>query len=305
MTPRDFRYLRNWYFYDDYVFHVDSLRGLIKIAERSRYQPNYAKMPFAVLRTFSDNLLNGSTWCWAFLCLSLIFFSNRKNGWVPWMSVILLSIPYLYLLLVNRVAGHVVVGIWAYAVVFVLFFVSRDDCLGKKQTKSFLQLIALVCIASLFMAGTYVIYEKVPKNSIKEEIKNGADWDAFLEYAAKHDDDVFLLPFGRYKDLADYLCWPYVSVKPGSWDNIYSSGYWNIHLPAMDRELRKRGVGNIIKDIKKDNVYVLNDIEALSLAPFYKDHYHEVLEIDTLRSFGNILLLKYHVGGVQDENASN
>lgn len=304
-NSRDFRYLAAWYFYDNHVFHLDSLRGLIKIAERSRYQPNYVKMPFALLRAFSDSLLRGSAWCWAFLCLTLIFFSNRRSGWIPWISVILLSIPYLYLLLVNRVVEHVVVGVWAYAVVFVLFFISKEDCLEKKQTKSFLQLIALLCIANLLVAGTCVVFDKVSKNSVKEEMKNSADWEAFLEYAKKHPDDAFLLSFDRYKDFATYINTAYTSIKPGSWDNIYSSGYWNIHLPAVEKELQKRGVQNIIRDVKKDNVYVLNDEHALSLVPYYKDHYHEVLEIDTLKSFGTILLLKYREGGMQDENVAN
>ena len=32
----------------------------------------------------------------------------------------------------------------------------------------------------------------------------------------------------------------------------------------------------------------------MSLVPFYIDHYHEKLSIDTLRYFGDMPLLKYH-----------
>ncbi|MBR2863802.1 MAG: hypothetical protein IKB97_09700 [Bacteroidaceae bacterium] len=295
LPRRDFRYLRSWYFYDNNVFSLDSMRALIKIAERSRYVPNYTKMPFAVMRALSNTLLKGSVWCWALLCIAIIFFSNRRNWWVPWVSIGLISIPYTYLLMVNRVVGHVEVGVWVFAVIFVLSFIQKEDILDKKQTNSFLQIIGLVCIASLIISGTYVAFDKVSKapTVIGETT---ADWTAFCNYAKKHPDDVFLLPFGRYKDLATHINHAYAAVEPGSWDNIYSSGYWNIHLPAMERELNKRGVSNIIKDVWHDNVYVVADEDALSLAPFYSDHYHEQLTIDTLMHFGKIDLLKYRKG---------
>lgn len=304
MNSRDFRYLRAWYFYDNNVFSLDSMKALIKIADRNRYEPNYVKMPFAIARAISNTLLKGYVWCWALLCLALIFFSNKRNWWVPWVSVGLVSIPYTYLLMVNRVVDHVEVGVWALAVVFVLVFINKDDILDKKQSKSFLQIIGLVCIASLIISGTYVAFDRVSKRC-KPTDGNPADWAAFQEYTNAHPDDAFLLPFGRYKEFASHIDNAYSAVPPGSWNNIFSTGYWNIHLPAMEQELQKRGVSNIIKDITHDNVYVVADENALSLAPYHFDHYHQRLVIDTVKTFGNLELLKYRIGENDDENAQH
>lgn len=304
MISRDYRYLRSWYFYDNNVFSLDSMKALIKIANRNRFEPNYVKMPFAILRAISDSLSRGSVWCWALLCLAIIFFSNKRNWWVPWASVGLISIPYAYLLLVNRMVNHVEVGIWIFAVVFVLFFVNKDDFHEKKQTKSFMQVIGLVCIASLIISGTYIAFDKSSKDS-EITSQNVHDWSAFLEYTKTRPNDVFLLPFGRYKEFATQINHAYSAVKPNSWNNIFSSGYWNIHLPAMEHELNKRGVKNIIRDVTNDNVYVVADENALSLAPYYHDHYHQKLIIDTLKHFGNIDLLKYHIGETDNDDAQN
>ena len=73
----------------------------------------------------------------------------------------------------------------------------------------------------------------------------------------------------------------------------------------MNRELEKRGVANVIKDVWHDNVYVVSDEQKLSLAPYYKDHYHEKLDVDTLTTFGNIDLLKYRKGEPENENAQH
>lgn len=304
MNSRDFRYLRAWYFYDNNVFSLDSMKTLIKIADRNRYQPNYAKMPFAIARAISNTLLKGSVWCWALLCLVLIFFSNRKNWWVPWVSVGLISIPYTYLLMVNRVVDHVEVGVWAFAVIFVLAFINKDDVLNKKQTKGFLQIIGLVCLASLIISGTYIAYDKVSKRGKSTEDAT-ADWITFLNYAQSHPNDAFLLPFGRYKEFATYINHAYKPVASGSLNNIFSTGYWNIYLPAMERELKSRGVSNIIKEVTLENVYVVADENALSLAPFHHDHYHQRLIIDTVKTFGNIEILKYRIGENEDENAQH
>ena len=295
---RNYRYLHSWYFYDNNVYHLDSLRNLISIAERYRYEPNYVKMPIAILREVADSLLSGSTWCWALVCLALIFFSNQKNWWVPWFSFALIGIPYTYLLLVNRVVGHVTSGVWIFVVLFALFFVRKEDILEKKQTKSFIQIIYLVCLACVIISATNIAFDRISRTSSIETEKQ-PDWAGFAQYAKKHPDDVFLLPFSQYKNLARHLENTHRAITPGSLDNIHSTGYWNIHLPAIDKELKKRGVTNIFHDIKKENVYVIGDDNSMSFVPFYNDHYHEKLSIDTLRYFGNMPLLKYHLEEAQ------
>ena len=291
---RNYRYLHAWYFYDNNVFHLDSLKNLISIAERYRYELNYVKMPLAILKAIADTLLSGSTWCWALICLALIFFSNCKNWWVPWFSFVLIGIPYTYLLLVNRVVGHVEAGIWIFVVLFVLFFVDKEDILEKKQAKSFIQIIYLVCLACVIISATNIAFDKISKNSSIEAEKQ-PDWAEFVQYAKEHPDDVFLLPFDRYKNMARSIENTHKAITPGSLDNIHSTGYWNIHLPAIDNELKKRGVTNIFHDIKNENVYVIGDENSMSFVPFYMDHYHGKLTIDTLRYFGDMPLLKYHL----------
>jgi len=291
---RDLRYLNAWYFYDNHVFSQDSLINLIKYAERYRFEPNYAKMPFAVVRTISNTLMRGSVWCWALLCLSLIFFSNKKSWWIPWTSVLLLCIPYTYLLMVNRIVNHVESGIWAYAVIFVLSFLRKEDIPEDSRAKTYLQAIAFVCFAGVLLASGQIALGSSFKNA-RADKQYDVNWDAFLQYAAKQNDDVFLLSFDRYQALATYRGNIYKAVTPRSLDNIYSTGYWNIHLPAMNCELKKRGVSNIFKDIKNKNVYMMDDVVSLSFVPYYNEHYHEKLEIDTLRTFGTMRMLKYHL----------
>ena len=297
---RDLRYLKAWYFYDNNVFSLDSMNALIKIAQRSLYEPNYLKMPFFVARSISDSLMKGSVWCWLLLCLAIIYFSNKKYWWVPWVSLAIIAICYTYLALVNRVAPHVEAGIWGYAVIFALFYAYKSNFDESKQTKKLIKIFLLIGIIGLANNITLFELDKIHRASKAKNIQ-AADWESFLQYTKNNPSDVFLLPFDRYKELGSFLGKTYKAIEPGSWNNILSTGYWNIHLPAMNRELQKRGVSNMFKDIINDNVFVLNDKHSLSFAPFYRDHYHEDLAIDTVKHFGKLFISKYRVKELTDE----
>lgn len=151
-----------------------------------------------------------------------------------------------------------------------------------------------MCLASIVICSTNIAFEKISKATSIEAEKQ-PDWAGFMQYAKEHPDDVFLLPFDRYKNMARSIENTHKAIVPGILNNIHSTGYWNIHLPAINRELKKRGVTNIFRDIKKDNVYVIGDNMSMSFIPFYSDHYHEKLSIDTLHYFGDMPLLKYHL----------
>ena len=307
LNSQDLTYLQAWYFYDKNVFSLDSMRHLIEIADRHHYEPNYAKFPIAIIFVMSDFLMRGSMWCWALLCLSLIFFSNKKNWWVPWVSIGLVALPYTYLLWVNRVVDHVEVGVWVLAIVFVMFFMRKEDVLGQKQTTFFLRIVGIIGVLSLVILGINIALDRMHQAAKAAQPASGTqeDWNSFFSYAKTHPNDVFLLPFERYKEFSNKINHVFSAVEPGSWNNIHSTGYWNMYLPAIERELEKRGVTNLIKDVTKDNVYIISETTALSLAPFYKIHYHTRLKTDTLMSFGNIKLLKYRPRENEDEQTQH
>lgn len=298
LFSRDIRFLRSWYFYDNDVFSVDSLNKKIEFVKRNLFVPNYAKMPVAILRAISNNFSRPIFWSWLIFSAMLVFFSTRKNRYLPWVSLGYVAVGYLYLLLVNRVLIHVEMGIWVYAIALMIAFMDSATLDFRRLKKVVLCVLVFVSWGGVIYAGVDLFYDVTEKKSFDED-KGDSDWEGFWNYSMERSDDVFLLPFGRYKDLAAFKGTPYKAIEPGSWNNIFSTGYWNLHLPAMERELEKRGVKNLFRDITNDNVYVVSDIFERSFVPFYQDHYHERLVIDTVASFGKMRLLKYRRAEVE------
>lgn len=296
MSGRDFLLLKRWMMYDTEKFCIDSLRPIVDICLRNKYEPNWERMPFSFFMAVSVALTRANGWCWVVVCLFLVLFPYKRSNWYPWVSLSLIALSLGYLLWVNRLVYRVETGVWLYAVVCAIPFLSKD--IVKKSGARFANM--LVCGIYL-LAVVFAIWAissqplKTQWNNLIETKEMTQDWSSFVDYAQQHSNEIFLLPFDRYKQLGTLKDKPYKSVAPGSWQNIIPLGYWNINLPSMKSELVKRGVVNPVKDIVNPNVFVVADKDILSLPDYYLRHYNQALVVDTVASFGEICLLKYQL----------
>lgn len=300
MSGMDFYLLKAWVFYDTDVFKVDSLLPIKEIAQNNLYKPNPKRMTVMFFLSISNALMRCSGWCWVLLCVILMMSPSRKANFYPWVSMSFIAVCIGYLLLVNRLVYHVESGVWLYAITTVIPFMSKD-CFAvnanfMKREKFF---AAGMIVLSVIFACIGISNQSSLKKSLSliETPEIPKEWSEFLEYTQKHPQDVFLLSFERYKELGSFKNPAYKAIEPGSWSNIFSWGYWNIHLPGMRDEFRKRGVSNPLRDIVRDNVYVMEDKGDPFLDAYYPFHYHESLRVDTVKTFGDLLLFKYRVKG--------
>jgi hypothetical protein len=296
----DFYLLKAWMFYDTEVLQIDSLKAIKNVAQNNLYKPNPKRMLAAFFLSISNALMRCSGWCWVLICSLLMLSSSRKANLYPWVSLCFIAVCIGYLLLVNRLVYHVESGVWLYAVISSIPFFAKEKfafntVLMKNEKFVLFGTVVLVIIFAFMGISSQVTLKK--SFSLIETPQMPKDWSDFVNYTQKHQDDVFLLSFERYKSLGTYKNPAYLAIEPGSWNNIFSWGYWNIHLPGMKEELKKRGVTNPVHDVVHDNVYVLEDDDALFLDSFYPFHYHTSLLVDTVQVFGKLHLIKYRAKG--------
>lgn len=298
MSGLDYNLLKSWVYYDTEVFCVDSLLPIKEVAQNNRYSLNWKRLPAAFFLAVSNTFTRSSGWCWVVLCLLLIMIGTKKSRLYPWISLGIVAVSIGYLLWVNRLVYHVESGVWLYAIVSAVpfleesFFKTNTFVLKKNNVLKFCLLLVSLTFAFVGILGQSSLKRTV---SLIETPALTNDWKSFLEYTQKHPDDVFLLSFEQYKALGSLKNPAYLAVEPGSWKNIYSWGYWNIHLPAMKKELSARGVENPLRDIVHNNVYVLQDGYQQPLEIFYENHYHKRIVSDTAAVFGALILQKYRL----------
>ena len=295
MVPLDFQLLCAWNFYDTQVFSKDSLDAIIKIANRNVYVENKQRLPAAVAMGISSAFTRNMAWCWCFVCVLILLFTEKKSRLYPWVSLALVVASYIYLLQLNRLVSHVEMGIWLYAAVMGIPLLQGGNAVSGVPSKISSRLPIIVSLFALvFFVATVLSLPKEHRNRAVfavPEMSN--DWRDFLEYANENINNVYLLSFYQYKDLGFVKDPPYRAAKLGSWQNIIPIGYWNINLPGMKRELEKRGVENPLRDIVNNNVYTIETGNNPSYQLFYKIHYHKNLAVDTVQTFGNLMVLKY------------
>jgi len=303
LSGQDFFMLKSWLFYDTDAFDIDSLEKIKKVAQNNLYEPNYKRVFVAILLAVSNVFVRPTGWCWTILCILLIVFGNKKGGLYPWTSLSIVAISIGYLLLVNRLVYHVESGIWLYAIVSAIPVLPPDfanKMAFPKRAKIYLVLIVVmaICFACVNISNQGSLKTQW---SLIEHPEKTDKWVSFIKYVESHPSDVFLLSFDKYKSLGTIKNPAYTAIAPGSWNNIFSWGYWNIHLPSMKNELAKRGVKNPVREAIQSNVYVVEDLENPILGVYLERHYHMQLTSDTVRKFGNdLMLLKYSIVNGKD-----
>ena len=296
MQSRDFRYMRSWIFHDTQVLSLDSLKPFVNVVKRNRYEVNSVKMPAALFLVLAGSFFKTNAWCWVVLCFAFFFFAPRRANWYAWGSLALICLCLGYLLYVNRVVSHVESGIWLYAIVSAIPMMKSNDFVIGKRLNKLPYLIGVLALGALVMAfsserniGNNRVLFGTPQMS--------KDWSNFARYIESRPDDVFLLYFSDYQYLATCKNPAYKSVAPRSWGNIIPVGYWNINLPGMKKEMAERGVDNPIRDLVKDNVYIMESDTLRKFERYYQVHYHQKVTRDTVASFGDMQLIKYRLDG--------
>ncbi|WP_297945761.1 hypothetical protein [uncultured Fibrobacter sp.] len=296
MQSRDFRYLRSWIFYDTEVLSLDSLRPFVNVVNRNRYEVNRARMPAALFLVLANSFFKTNAWCWIVLCFVFFFFAPKRANWYAWGSLALICLCLGYLLYVNRVVSHVESGIWLYAIVSAIPMMKpRDFAVGERLNK-LPYLIGVLALGALVMA--FSSERNVNNNRLlfgTPQMSN--DWSKLVGHIESHSNDVFMLYFNDYKYLATCRTPAYRAVAPRSWGNIIPVGYWNINLPGMKKEMAERGVSNPIRDLIKDNVYIVESDTLRKFDRYYQVHYHQKVLRDTVASFGDLQLIKYRLDG--------
>lgn len=298
MFGHDFLLLKQWMFYDTDVLQKDSLIPFVKVATNNLYEPNRSRLPVSFFLAVSNAFTRTSGWCWVVLCLLLILSGSKRAALFPWVSLGIIAVSIGYLLLVNRLVYHVESGIWLYAVVLAIPFL---DVSSLNHKLLFLKWAKVLWLSFIFISVIFAVIGISNQSRLKKEVsligavQTPQKWKDFLAYAKENQDKVFILSFDRYKELGEVRNPPYIAIGPGDFDNVFSWGYWNIHLPAMKKELAKRGVENPIRDIVHDNVFLMEDGNGPTLGLFYEEHYHQVLKVDTVKKFEDLVLIKYRL----------
>lgn len=293
LSGRDYDLLQRWVFYDTEAFSLDSLKPIVDVINRNRYNLNYAKLPAQLFFAVANSFWSVNAWCWGVLCLILFLGGSRKANLYSWVSLSLIALCLSYLLLQNRVVGYVENSIWLYAIFCAIPFVKEVD-FSENRFEKLPYLIYGLAMACFVLA--YTSQSKIENDrTLFGFPKKSTDLQSLMQTVESHPDNVYLFPFNSYKEYALFYGNILKAAMPKSMGNIIPIGYWNINHPGMIQEMKSRGVQNPLRDIVKENVFVVDEEYKLPLQNFYRRHYGDSIAVDTVVKYGSKSLLKYRL----------
>lgn len=288
----DYQLLNRWTFYDTEVFSVDTLRSIARVVNKYSYPMRWHTMPKAVLDWFCRSLEKPGFW--AFLFFSMLMFVSKDDKCpYAWSALLIMFLLTAYLLYRQRFVYRVETGLWLYATTLSIPFIKK---IRQIPTKVFYVVagLALISVCSFFAySGTYV---RSTRNgnlwNVAQRAKNiSQEHKALFDHIqSTSDNSVFFANMNTYMTLSNYRNPPYLSEPIGSWKKIAPLGYWTPYFPDIENHLRSVGVSNPIHDLVLDNVFVINEG---GLADFLQKHYYDSVDVQVVKEFDDIKILKY------------
>ncbi len=290
-SGKDFTMLTNWTFYDNEVFAPDSIRIITDVIDKYFFRNNLRSWPILVFGALQKSVQSPIFFAWMLFCFALFVLRTKKDLWV-WLSLAMALSLIGYLLNLQRLVYRVETGLWLYATILTIPLLKEHYNISKKIVVMIVVLIAMCNLCVFAISGFQVRSPNTGELvSVQNEMVDYADYNGFQAYMdSLSDSTVFFMKMNSYMRLSRKRNPPYLAEPKGSWDRIYSFGFWTPYFPDVEKSFRRRGVSNPIKDVILDNVFVID--EPL-LADFLERHYYEKVQVDTVRNFGGMVVYKY------------
>ena len=292
-SGKDYAMLTEWIFYDNEVFAPESIRIVTDVIGRYIFKNPVQSLPIKVLNTLKNFIYHPIFIAWIIFILAL-FLCNPKKGLWPWVSFMIAA--YLIALLLNqqRLIYRVETGIWLYATVLTVPLLKERFKISNKIAFGALAIIALCNLYSYATTGQEIRSADTGGNELsRDEIVDSTDYKGFWSYMESlPDSTVFLMSMNSYMRLYRKGTPPYIAETRGSWNRIYSFGYWTPYFPDVETALHKHGITNPIRDVVKENVFV---VDEPSLEEFLELHHYDKVKKDSVRDFNHFVVYKYSV----------
>lgn len=285
----DYKLLRDWTFYDTEVFSVDSLNFYIKSIYKNKFSTNYLGLINSIISAISNTTNKPIFWIWLIFCAT-IFYSTKRTSY-PWISFCILAALIGYLLNIHRLVYRVELGFWIYATTLTIPFIGNLPQFSRKLSRIAITFLPICIFVTFWVDGKSVRDPTSGKSrqAIPSRIhyKNAIDFIDSLPQSS-----VVLVPHLQYIFMTDEKPSPYNSEPFGSWKKIIPMGYWTPYFPDVIQSLQEKGISNPLKDITKENVYVLSNGY---LADYIQRHHYKEnkIEVNVVKEFDVLKIYKY------------
>lgn len=319
ISENDYSMLKNWGFADTEFFTLEKMQQIAKIIQ-NHHKNITISMEELFERIQNREIVKYPVFMGSVLLLFLGIFLNPKRWWIQLGSM---GIGMMYLFYfsyrersIYRIEYAIFLGVFLCG---IYFWNSREksDNVTMLDTgqlkKQCAMVIAICCLANVILYIPDNSYKKVLPESRKQYIENTffVSWNynakkyrkvtnknktknELLQEMTRSKQNFYFMDFNTTIQTLYFEYSPWEALPIGYYDNfLYMSGVTS-NTPESIAILEKNNTTNPLKDLVKDNVYLIDNYGVEMKLTYLREHYYPGVRAELYKEIGGYQLWKIY-----------
>lgn len=316
LSENDYVLLRTWNFADPGFYTLELLQKVEKIVNDYQNEMvidrDYIKYELSTRNYWEYPAL------WACVILVLLSIVFNKKYW--WASLISAGGAYLYLcyfVATGRIVYRIEYAVFLGMFLAIFYFWDKKYCRILQNKLELCNvcgiLLLLLCIYQLptYRLNRWAewIYGEEYKNYVEDSFYNSWDYDSRRIRASVYNTDAFCALEEEMKNNSNNFYFMnfsttiqtlYLAYNPLNTEHIecmqnasYLSGV-TVNFPDILERLQKYSVEEPLKDMEKDNVYLIDNLYQDRIFEYLKEHYYPEARMELYKVIDGFKIWKFY-----------
>lgn len=316
ISETDYYILKGWSFGDDEYFDLEKME---KIAAIITEYNSSQKIDWGDLyeQIQERKILNYPVfWACAIILAMSIICQKKSYRYILVFGIGLLFEVYFFV--AGRVVYRVEYGIFLSVFLASVFLWKNENSrldFNNYDTQKVISILSVIIF--LVQIPIYIpdnSYKSIDKENRKEYIDSifGNSWDynalkyrkvvnyekqlnGLIEEIEEHPENFYFLDFGTTIQSLYFEWSPFQNLPIGYYNNnLYLAGITS-NLPSVNYILENRGIKSPLKDLVKDNIYLVDNYNLQLKLDYIREHYYPNVKADLYKEVGGYQIWKFYL----------
>lgn len=316
VSETDYYMMKSWNFADNDVFTLEKMQKTANIIKS--YHENLPIRKEDILdRLISRKLTSYPVFLLCIVTLFLGLYFNYDRWWIMLVSLGIGGGLFIYFCLRERYVYRIEFAIFLGIFFCGIYFWNERRLLYNESSKKMFKICYIVIL--FFLTGNILLYipdrsyqEVTSENRInyinhtfneswnyneqkyRKVVNKGKPQCELLTEINTNESNFYFLDFNTTIQTLYYEWSPWKSLKVNTYDNfIYLAGI-NSNFPDVVKILSKRELENPLKELVRDNVYVIDNCNVELKLNYLKEHYYPNARAEFVKEIGGYQIWKFY-----------
>lgn len=316
ISEADYNILRSWSFGDNEYFTLEKMEKIASII--SEYNRSQSVNWENLYEQIQERKILSYPIFWAnVIILGLSIICQKKS--YRYMALFVLGIGLeVYFFITGRVVYRVEYGIFISMFLAFVYLWNKEnyrfamDNFEVKKINLIFSIIIIIIQLPLYIPD--FSYKNVSNEERKQYIDNifNASWNynelkyrkvvnyereknELIKEIENHQENFYFLDFGTTIQSLYYEWSPFQNLPIGYYNNnVYLAGVTS-NFPSVNYILESREVENPLKDLIKENVYLVDNYNSQLILSYIQEHYYPNVKVDLYKEAGGYQIWKFYL----------